>query len=213
MCPLDTNSNFKEKSRARSKQPIFLYTIYDYIGDGSDKCFAAYNQDVVFDGVTYTKFPITHDQITENTKGQIDSVKVQVSNVSRLIEYYLQNYDLRGKKVSIKMVYADALDDPDCYIEFSNYIDSYTSNVSDVVFTLMSKFDILELKLPSILWMRDWCQWEFASPAVRALGRGEECGYAGAETECNRTWQRCQALGNSRRFLGARAIPGRRGYV
>lgn len=211
--PLDTNAAFKEKLRAKNKKPIFLYTIYDYIGDGNNKCFAAYSQDVVFDGVTYTKFPVTHDQITENTEGQIDSVKVQLSNVSRLIEYYLQNYDLRGKKVSIKLVDADMLDDPDAYVEFSNYIDSYTSNVKDVVFTLMSKFDILNLMLPSILWMRDWCQWEFASPAVRALGRGAECGYTGSETECNRTWQRCQALGNSRRFLGARAIPGRRGYV
>lgn len=211
--PLNTNSDFKEKLRAKRKKPIFLYTIYDYIGTGINKCFAAYSQDVTFDDVKYDKFPITHDQITENTKGEIDSVKVQLSNVSRLIEYYLQNYDLRGKKVSIKLVDADMLDDPDAYIEFSNYIDSYTSNVKDVVFTLMSKFDILNLMLPSILWMRDWCQWEFASPAVRALGRGEECGYTGAETECNRTWSRCQALANSRRFLGARAIPGRRGYV
>jgi lambda family phage minor tail protein L len=211
--PLDTNDAFKEKLRGRNKKPIFLYTIYDYIGDGTDKCFAAYSRDVVFDGVTYSKFPITHDQITENTKGEIDSVKVQVSNVSRLIEYYLQNYDLRGKRVSIKMVDVDMLDDPDAYIEFSNYIDSYTSNVKDVVFTLMSKFDILNLMLPSILWLRDYCQFEFACPAVRALGRGAECGYLGAETTCNRTWQRCQELGNSRRFLGARGIPGRRGYV
>jgi len=211
--PLDTNDSFKEKLRGRQKKPIFLYTIFDYIGNGTNKCFTAYSQDVVFDGITYEKFPITHDQITENTKGEIDSTKVQLSNVSRLIEYYLQNYDLRGKKVSIKMVDADLLDDPDAYIEFSNYIDSYTSNVSDVVFTLMSKYDILNLMLPSILWLRDYCQWEFACPAIRALGRGEECGYTGAETECNRTWQRCQALGNSRRFLGARGIPGRRGYV
>lgn len=211
--PLDTNTAFKEKLRAKTKKPIFLYTIFDYLGTNVNKCFAAYSQDVIFDGITYEKFPITHDQITENTKGEIDTTKVQISNISRLIEYYLQNYDLRGKKVTIKLVDADLLDDPDAYIEFSNYIDSYASNVKDVVFTLMSKFDILNLMLPTILWMRDWCQWEFACPAIRALGRGEECGYTGSETTCNRTWQRCQELGNSRRFLGARGIPGRRGYV
>lgn len=211
--PLNTNDAFKEKSRAAAKQPIFLYTIYDYIGTSENLRFAAYDVDVIFDGETYLKFPITHDRITENTKGEVDSTTVQLSNVLRLIEYYLQNYDLRGKKVSIKLVYADALDDPDCFIEFSNYIDSYVSNVRDVIFTLMSKFDILNLSLPSVLWLRDFCQWEFACPAVRALGRGLECAYAGAETSCNRTWQRCKELGNSRRFLGARGIPGRRGYV
>ncbi len=66
--PLDTNAAFKEKSRARSKQPIFLYTIYDYIGDGTNKCFAAYNEDVVFDGVTYDKFPITQSARSATTR-------------------------------------------------------------------------------------------------------------------------------------------------
>lgn len=211
--PVNTNDDFKEKLRARIKKPIYLYTVYDYIGDDTDLCFAAYTQDVVYDGVTYTKFPITHDQISENADGEVDSNQVQLSNVSRLIEYYLQNYDLRGKKISIKIVDADMLDDTEAYIEFSNYIDSYSSNVSDVVFNLMSKFNLVSLSLPSKLWLKDYCQWEFASPAVRALGRGDECGYTGEETECNRTWQRCQELGNSSRFLGARGIPGRRGYV
>lgn len=210
---VDTNAAFKKASREQATQPIFLYTIYDYKGDGTNLCFAAYDINVTFDEIEYTKFPITHDEITENTKGEIDTTKVQLSNISRLIEYYLQNYDLRGKKVSIKMVFADKLDDPDCYVEFSNYIDAYSSNVKDVVFSLMSKFDVLNVTVPGMLWLRDFCQWLFASPAVRAAGLGQECGYTGVETSCNRTWQRCKELSNSRRFIGCRAIPGRRGYV
>jgi len=200
--PLNTSPEFKEESRKRSTQPIFLYSIFDYdsLGLNHDKHFAAYSEDVVFDGVTYTKFPLTHDAIAENSKGELDSVKVQLSNIARYLEYYLQNYDLRGKRVSIKMVYANMLDDTDSYIEFSNYIDSYTSNVKNVVFNLMSKFDVLDVVVPGRIFIKSHCQWLFASPAVRAAGGGQECGYAGSETLCNRTRSRCRELGNHKRF-------------
>jgi len=202
--PLDTNLSFRQESRKRETQPIFLYTVYDYKGTGENLYYAGYDTNVTFDGIEYLKFPISHSDITENVKGEIDNVKVQISNISRLIEAYLQNYDLRGKKASIKMVWANKLDDPDCYIEFSNHIDSYTSNVSDVVFNLLSKFDILNVTIPGMVYLREYCQWLF---------RGEECSYAGAETSCNKTWQRCKELENSKRFIGFRSIPGRRGFV
>jgi len=204
MCPVNTNTQFHDESLGRSSQPIFLYTVYDYDGASNNLYFAAYDIDVVFDGITYQKFPITHSEIGENTKGEVDTIKVQVSNVSRLIEAYLQMYDLRGKKVSIKMVFANQLDDPDCCIEFSDFIDSYTSNIKDVVFVLMSKFDLLGVTIPKMIYLRDYCQWIF---------KGTQCAYSGSATTCNKTWARCKELGNSLRFIGFRNIPDRRGYV
>lgn len=204
MCPLRTNTAFFSESRKQSNQPIFLYTIYDYDGAGSNKYFAAYDVNVTFDSIEYEKFPITHSEITENTKGEIDTVNVQISNISRLIEFYLQSYDLRGKKVSIKMVWANLLNDPDCFIEFSNYIDSYTSNVKDVIFSLMSKFDILDVTLPGRIYLRGKCQWIFKST---------ECGYTGAETSCNKTRTRCKELANYLRFGAFPSTPGRRTYA
>lgn len=202
--PLDSNNAFKQEARKRAIQPVFLYTIYDYDGAGSNKYFAAYDINVTFDGVEYQKFPITHDEISENTAGEIDSTKIQLSNISRLIEYYLQNYDLRGKKISIKMVFANLLDDPDAYIEFSNYIDSYTSNVKDVVFSVMSKFDIFNVQLPGRIFLKSHCQWIFKST---------ECGYAGAETVCNKTRSRCRELGNQLRFGAFPSAPGGTSYA
>ncbi len=203
--PLDTNAAFKTETRNRSgQQPIFLYTIYDYDGAGTNKYFAAYDSNVTFDGIEYIRFPITHDEISENTSGEIDSVKVQLSNISRLIEYYLQNYDLRGKKISIKMVYANLLDDPDAYVEFSNYIDSYTSNVKNVVFNIMSKFDILNVQVPGRIFIKSHCQWLFKST---------ECGYTGAETSCNKTRSRCRELANQLRFGAFPSSPGGTSYA
>ena len=213
--PLNTNNAFKEKTRKRATQPIFLYTIYDYDSAGSNKHFAAWSTNITFGdpAIEYTRFPVTHDAITENVKGEIDSTKIQLSNVARLIEYYLQNYDLRGKKISIKMVFADLLDDPDAFVEFCNYIDSYASNVKDVVFNVMSRFDVLNVIIPGRSYIKSHCQCLFASPVIRALGLGTECGYTGSETECNRTRSRCRALGNQVRFGAFPSTPGGTSYA
>jgi lambda family phage minor tail protein L len=205
--PLGTNAAFKEEGRKRSTQPIFLYSIFDVDDNGLNKYFAAYDSNVIFGdpSVEYIKFPITHDAITENSKGEIDNVKVQLSNIARYIEYYLQNYDLRGKKVSIRMVFANLLDDPDAYIEFSNYIDSYSSDVKNVMFNLMSKFDILDVTIPGRIFIQSHCQWVFKST---------ECGYGpGGESSCNKTRGRCRQLANQARFGAFPSTPGGTAYA
>jgi len=200
---INTNQAFLEESRKRAKVPIYLYTIEDPAGDGEDLNFAGWNTNITFNGVTYTKFPITHDEISENSSGELPSTAAQISNISRLIESYLQAYDLRGKKVTIKMVYANLLDDPDCYVEFSRHIDSYTSNVKDVVFTLMSKLSVIGVQVPLTTYNTRRCQHLF---------KGARCGYAGAETECNHTRARCRVLCNQSRFGAQPGIKGNRSY-
>lgn len=202
--PLDTNAAFESEMRKRNTKPIFLYTIYDYIGTGANIYFAGSDQNITFDSIEYQKFPITHDEITENTQGEVDTIKISISNIARYIEYYLQNYDLRGKKVSIKLVHSDLLDDPDAYVEFAQYIDSYQSDVQNVVFNLMSKFDVLDHQVPGRIFIKSHCQWIFKST---------ECAYAGAETECNLTRTRCRQLANQERFGAFPSAPGGASYA
>jgi hypothetical protein len=51
------------------------------------------------------------------------------------------------------------------------------------------------------------CPYTFGSPAARALGYGELCGYVGAETWCDHTRARCVVLGNQGRFGAMRIMP------
>lgn len=198
------DSTFKTEKNAQSNQPIFLYTIEDYDGASNDLNYAEYDTDIVYGGITYSKFPITHEFISENTKGEIDQVKVTVANVSRAIEAYLTAYDLRGKKVSIKVVWANQLADADAYIEEIYYIDSYTADEEKVEFTLSSKFDILDVAVPVRTYLRNYCAWKFKS---------SECGYSGEETSCNKTLTRCRVLANEVRFGGFPSIPSDRVYA
>jgi lambda family phage minor tail protein L len=150
------------------------------------------------------RFPITHDYVSENTQGAIDTLKVRISNVSREIQAYLELYELRNKKVEVLIVFANQLEDPGAYIKDTYYIDAINVNEQVVEFTLTSKFDLLDANLPSRTYSRNYCSWKFKST---------ECGYTGAEVSCNKTFQRCKELNNRLRFGGFPSIPSRRIYA
>jgi lambda family phage minor tail protein L len=202
--PRATDPAFKSEKAKQANQPVYLYTVYDYDGVGTNLYFAEYDSNVTYGGIEYIKFPVSHEYISENAQGRIDTVKVTLANVSRLIQSYLEDYDLRGKKVSIKLVWANQLTDPDAYIEDVYYIDSYTADQMDVEFTLASKFDVLSVELPGRRYSRNYCYWKFKSA---------ECGYIGIEASCNKTKIRCKELNNYQRFGAFPSVPTRRIYV
>jgi len=192
-----------EKNKLANK-PIFLYEVEDFDGQDNSLLFAAYEDDVVFNGKTYLKFPIVHESTTENTSGEIDTVLVRVANVSQFIQNKLESYDLRGKKAIITQVFSNLLDDSLNKFEQTFYIDSYTATQEVVEFTCTSKFDLMKLELPARKFWRTFCTWKFKST---------ECGYSGAETSCNKTFQKCKLLANEERFGGFPSIPSKHIYV
>ena len=121
------NSTFKNEKNSPTNKPIFLYRIYDYDGS-NDLLFAEYDSNVTFNGDVYTAFPLTHEFIAESGNQEIPQIKVRVSNVSRYIQAYLEQYDLRGKRVDIILVWANQLNNPDVKIVDTFYIPLYTSN-------------------------------------------------------------------------------------
>lgn len=195
---LDANDAFKARKNKEENRPIFLYTIHDYDGAGNDLTYTSWAEDVTYDSVTYTRFPIKHQFLGENVEGEIGGVEVMVGNADRTISSYLEDYDLRGKKVTITMVFKADLDDADANIGAVYYIDSYGANETTVTFKLTSVMDVLNIELPLGSFNRNHCRWDFKST---------ECGYSDAETSCNKTFQRCKELNNSARFGGFPSIP------
>lgn len=198
------DSTFKSEKNKAENQPIFLYTLHSY--DGSNNLtLAEYDADVVYSGITYTKFPIKHDQISDNSKSQVDSLKVTVANVNRVFQSYLETYDLRGKKITIKLVWANQLTDTDAYMDFIYYIDSYTATEETVELVLTGRLDILDAKLPYGKFNRNYCRWKF---------KGTECGYSGGQTTCNKTKQTCRdTMANILRYGAFPSVPTTRIYV
>lgn len=195
------DSTFKSEKNKPSNQPIYLYSIEDYNGS-VDLNLAEWDTDITYDGITYTKFPIKHDEIGENSQGEIDNFRVTVANIDRTIQAYLESYDLRGKKVTITLVWANQLNDTDANIKFIFYIDNYTATQDTVEFTLSSKYDIIDLTLPNGIYNRNYCRWKFKST---------ECGYTTPETTCDKRKATCKnTMSNIARFGGFPSVPTNR---
>lgn len=200
------NVVFQTEITKKENKPILLYTIEDYDGSSNNLNFAQYDADVVFDGVTYSKFPVKHNSVSENIKGVVDTLSITLGNANRVIQAYLEAYNgLKRKKVLIKTVFANQLSSSDAYIEDVFYISSVESNSTSVTFNLTSRLDIMDATIPRSIYYRDHCRW--------LRFKGTECGYAGAETTCNRTKAQCKAYGNYLRFGGFPSIPQSKIYI
>ena len=144
----DASVNYIAEKNKQSNKPVFLYTVCNYDGNGADLHFAEYDTDVELDGITYTKFPIAHEYIGENSQGQIDEVHITIANVTRMIEAYLQMYNgLRDRKVHIMHGWIDQLDMDD-FIKETYWIDYAESDEDTVKFVLNSRYNILNIELP-----------------------------------------------------------------
>ena len=191
-----------EKNKEEN-QPIFLYIIENYNGASANLYYTAYDVNVVYNGNTYIRFPISHAPVSENAEGIIDAVEITIANVSLVIQEYLEIYKWKGLKVRIVEVWTNQLSDPDAYLESIFYIDKFRTDARNAYFTCTSKFDALDVYLPREVYLRHHCQLEFKSA---------ECGYSGGETTCNLTKARCKELNNYDRFGGTPSIPVGRMY-
>lgn len=140
--------------------------------------------DVVWQGQTYTRFPIAITGFERNSKGSIPRPKVQVANVTGLVAAMAHSLnDLIGAKVTRKrtlLKYLDAVNfaagnaTADSTQEFPEEI--YTvdrksaENKVFIEFELAAAWDVQGVKLPRRQCLANICSWTY---------RGAECGYAG----------------------------------
>lgn len=143
-------------------------------------------QNVVWQGNTYTAFPIRATGFDYSGNGQLPRPKLQVANVTGAITLLVLTYDdLLGAKITRKRTLAKYLDavnftggvnpTADNTAEFPDdifFIDRKAAETRDVVeFELAAAFDVAGVQLPRRQIIQNVCTWRY---------RGTECGYAGA---------------------------------
>jgi lambda family phage minor tail protein L len=181
--PRTLDPQYLTKKNAQTNEPIWLFRVNIDPADLTQDLFlAAYSDNVEYfkgddsessgySAQTYTKFPIKHDGIGENTEGQIDSLRVTVANVSREMQAYVELHSgLRGNKVTIWHVFYDLLSDMDAHTEFIFYVDSCRCDQNAIEFTLSTKFDILSIEVPRRKYYRNRCQWTYKGSGCYVAG-------------------------------------------
>jgi lambda family phage minor tail protein L len=219
--PEPINNNFTTEKNKAENIAIMLYDVT--LNDASIFRICEWDQIIEYptgSGNVYQPFPVTHEGIGVNAMGEIDAIKVKMSNVDQTIMAILVASDgLVGNQVVMTLVFSNWLADADANISGTYWIDSVESSEQEVIFTLTSKLDLYQVQIPGRIMMRDFCQWEFMCEGCWLDVDGtwtSPDGFLHPEIACDHTRRGttgCQYHGNTKRFGGFPGIPMRGVFV
>lgn len=151
------------------------------------------NEDVTFQGNVYTAFPIQVELPKESSKGEIQTISLMVSNVTRVLQGHLEALN-GGVGSTVNMIIVNTAHLTEDYAELTMEFDVLSAECNAQWVTLKcGTANPLRRRFPGFKYMAGHCNWQFKSA---------ECAYSGLDTDCERTLSACMAKGNSTRFGG-----------
>jgi len=232
--PYNTTDTFNESLAQRVGGSAFveMYVLNASLTGHDYMYYVNYNQDIYgyeldADGnltateILYTGFPITRDDITSDTTGEVTELQIGIPNVDRGIESVIQDYDyLRGRSVNLIFAFAKNLPsgstsnhigtepDKNAVVTERLYIDGAQSNENAVTFSCKPKFVIKNIILPSRRHTVN-CSWEYLSSECDPYNIMNSASHP----TCTKTLDACRERDNSDRFGGFPAIPRKGVYI
>jgi lambda family phage minor tail protein L len=192
--PETINAGFRDEKNKKENAPITLYEVT--LNDASILRLAEWDAVVEYpagSGNNYLPVPLTHEGVGMNAMGEIDMVKLTLSNVNREIgAVIIANGGLRGNKVTMKTVFSDLLADADANTPEDFWIDTaeIVEEKEEAVFTLTSKLDLFEVMAPGRIMERDHCPWVYKQEGCWRLSGGSYVArgnFTNEGTECDHT--------------------------
>lgn len=154
---------------------------------------------VTFGGNTYTAFPFEIEASNEGSQGEIPTVTLRLSNVTRNLQGYLEAQGgAVGASVVLTVVSSLYLAENYSELQLTYDVLAATADAQWVVFTLGAAFP-QRRRFPLLRAIAHHCAWTY---------KGRECNYGGGLTACKRTLADCQAHANAARFGGRPGLSG-----
>ncbi len=162
--------------------------------DTEDIYIVQNTENITYQGQEYTAFPFEISATKNTMQGDLSSLKLKVSNVTRTLQSSLQAYrGGLGSTVRMTVVNAAHLGTACPELEETYIITDCSSDAQWVDFTLGGP-NPLRQKFPKDIYNPYHCNWRFKSC---------ECGYTGTTyTECNRSYSDCVERGQALNFGG-----------
>ena len=181
-----------EKNKLATPNP-WLVLLDIVLPDSTTFYLVKNTEDITFQGRTYTAINFEIEPTQHKTGGEIPTVTLRVSNVTRVLQAYLEDLNgAVGAGVTIRVVNSAYLSEDYSELEMTFDVLATQADAQWVTFTLGAP-NPLKRRFPPYRYIAQYCNWEFKS---------RECNYQGSATSCNRTWDNCQALNNTKRFGG-----------
>lgn len=162
------------------------------------------NQITTWNGHTWYPADFQPPQIKESKNSQIPDVTFAFADIEQTVIPIIDKYNgAIGAEVNLYTVLSTMLDsDVPEREENMELLGANVSHDSIVTFDLGAE-NLQDRKCTPNRYLKNHCTNTF---------KGDRCGYAGAETDCDFTFSRCKALGNQRRYRGFPSV-GNIGYM
>jgi len=176
----------------------WVYLIVVQVTDTQALYLTNHSESIVYDGHTYKPFPVAVGDIGEDSKGNLETITLSISNINRMAMAYMELHDaLMGRDVWIYIVNTVYLTQAVGLGIFQVTEASADENVA--TFTL-GHYHFFSVKFPRNRYIKGRCRFVFKSV---------ECGYGGGHATCNKTLTGntsgnpgCKYHNNSSRFGG-----------
>ena len=202
--PLDISAGATaDKNKLRSDVTWIDLLKFEY-GEETPVRVCSYDESVTWDSQTWHPVAFTKPEIEETKDAQIPDVTISFHDITQEIIPIIDKYDgAVGATVTLYTVLSTQLGSSTPEIEETMEVLATSVDYRGVVTFKLGAENLLNQKATPDRFLKNFCRYA-------ELG-DENCGYSGSETECDRTFARCKALGNQARFGGFPAI-GRLGY-
>ena len=201
--PLDISTNaIIEKNKLTSINVELLLIEVKY--QAEDSIYVCLNNaQIVWDGNTYLPAIFNLTGRNETKESEVPKVNLTFTDINRFVIPLLEEFNgANGAVVTVSLVDSKYLDNTTPKLqEILEIIDVTITDKADVNISLGAE-NLYNLRIPLNRYLKNSCRFDFKSTL---------CGYAGAETECNRTYARCKELENGTRFGGFPSV-GRKGF-
>lgn len=158
--------------------------------------------DITWRGYTWTAFPFVPDEISEDSKGELQTLAIKVSNVTRTVQYYLEQGEGGvGASVKLYVIHSKHLNLTTAEFEETFEITSTSADAHWVTFSLGPGYPLMSRR-PERRILKNFCPFEYGG-AECAVSAFVKLSYPG----CNKSLVACRERGNSVRYGGEPSIP------
>jgi lambda family phage minor tail protein L len=187
-----------EKNRIATENP-WLITLDVTWPDTTHSYFVRNTDNIEFQGRTYVAFPFEISTTDEQGKGNLPTVTLKISNVTRALTTFFESTGgAVGATVLIRVINAALLSENYADLELTYEVIAATIDAQWITATLGAT-NPLRYKFPRYRYLSLHCNWQF---------KGVECAFTGEGATCNRTLDACIVYGNQGRFGGFPGIDG-----
>lgn len=157
------------------------------------------NENITWRGYEWLKFPFELEEISQGNKGEVPQVNLKVSNVSRVMEAYIQEYDTYTKingytpiEVTIYVVNSNDLANTTPAVEHDFILKQPKTSSMWATFVL-SASNPYRRRVPQGRILKNHCRFRY---------KDRRCQYIGALSTCDHTLTDCRAHSNSINYGG-----------